>query len=301
MAESQSPDCEYYQRQQRTKRQPKKRKQKTKVSLEEKSRIAEEVRVTQQSQLAKDIDLMNRKTCFEPVKEAAAKAAASTERHPQTKSLNKQRFTLYSPDCAKYGPNERLSTTDIEFYNPYALLEDLSAPVAAHISSGFIQFPICKLDYFPQPGYFCAGFRELKGIDTSPKPNTKADIQFIDDNHLMLKISRDLVWCREMDPFPYFRDEQEMPENAPQIYTYYGIRAEYAKEMAAIERANQQEEARAEKKQRKRERKKAKREERDRLVREKWERWEKFSQKHGPDASRLWDLVQRGKIQEWEL
>lgn len=71
--------------------------------------------------------------------------------------------------------------------------------------------------------------------------------------------------------------------------------------MAAIERAKQQEEARAEKKQRKKERKKAKREQRDTLVREKWEGWEKFSQKYGPDASRLWNLVQRGQIQEWEL
>ncbi|CAG7559897.1 unnamed protein product [Fusarium equiseti] len=212
---------------------------------------------------------MNRQTYFEPVKEAAARAAASTERRPQTKSLNEQRFILYSPDCVKYGPNELFSTTEIEFNNPHAPPEDLSRPVATCISHGLIQFPICELDYFPQPGYFCAGFRELKGIDTSPKPNTKADIHFIDDDHIIVKISRDLVWCREMDIMSSSGDEEKMPENAPQIYTYYGIRAEYVKEMDAIKLEG--------------------------------ERWENFSQKHGPYASRLWSLIQTGQIQEREL
>lgn len=213
MAKSHSPDCGYYQQQQRTKRQSKKRKQKTKVCPKEKARIAEEARVTKEAQLVKDLKVSER--CAKQVKEAAAKAAASTEKRPQTKSLNKQSFILFSPDCVRYGPNERFSTTDIEFDNPYALPEDLSAPVAARILSGLIQFSICELDYFAQPGYFCAGFRELKRIDTSPKPNTKADTHFIDDNHLMLKISRDLVWCREMGIMPSSGDEEEMPENAP--------------------------------------------------------------------------------------
>ncbi|KAJ4112523.1 hypothetical protein NW768_011690, partial [Fusarium equiseti] len=270
----------------------KNRKQKTKLSLEEKARIAEEARVAKQAQLAKQAhmdkltDLVLRETNYKPVIEAvakaAAKAAASTERRPQTKSLNKQRFNLYSPDIVKYGPNKQLLfTTNIKFNNPYARPEDLSAHVAARMSSGFNQYPICELGYFPQPGYFCAGFRELKGIDRSPKPNTKADIYFIDDNHLILKISRDLVWCREMDIMPSTGNEVEMPGDAPQIYTYYGIRAEYAKEMHAIEQAKQREKSRAEKKQRRRERKKAAREQSEKKF---WEQWEKSRQERGPEA-----------------
>ena len=142
-------------------------------------------------------------------------------------SLNEKRFSLYSPDRAKYGPEAPVWTDSIEFYNPYARPEDLSAPVAAHITTGVAQYSICELDYFAQPGSFGAGFRELKRIETSPKPNAKAEIHFIDENYLMLKLSRDLVWSQDLDPAPYLRSEEEMPEDAPQIYTYYGVRLGY--------------------------------------------------------------------------
>ncbi|RBR26875.1 uncharacterized protein FIESC28_00301 [Fusarium coffeatum] len=120
-----------------------------------------------------------------------------------------QIFNLYSTDPVKFGsPILGFPTDKIEFY--YDLVDesgDLSLPVAAR--ADLRMNTACELDQFTQPRYFSTGFEiykdSLRGVE--------AQIHFIDDNHLILKVSRDLVYVGE-----------EIPKDASFTFTYYGIR-----------------------------------------------------------------------------
>lgn len=94
--------------------------------------------------------------------------------------------------------------------------EDLSLPVAARVDLRMTT--ACELDQFAQPKYFNTGFEiykdSLRGVEVQ--------IHFIDDNHLVLKVSRDFVYVGV-----------EIPKDAPFKFTYYGIRDNYEIEQKA--------------------------------------------------------------------
>ena len=134
MTESQTSDCVFSQQQQRTKRQFKKLKQKTKVSPEEKARIAEEARVAKQAL---------RETLYKPVKEAAGRAAASTEKRPRLIGLVGQIFHLYSTDHVKHVPGPLEWTEKIDFHDNRGS-EDPLMPVDGWIDIRMDN--VCNLD-----------------------------------------------------------------------------------------------------------------------------------------------------------
>ena len=95
----------------------------------------------------------------------------------------------------------------MHIYVPHELDEDHAGCRGHHFRNRLINM-------FTPSSYYSAGFHELQG-ELGLWYRRKVAVHFIDDNHLILKISRHIV-------FEY--NEKDMPDDAPEIFTYYGIR-----------------------------------------------------------------------------
>ncbi|KAF5707553.1 hypothetical protein FMUND_11029 [Fusarium mundagurra] len=69
---------------------------------------------------------------------------------------------------------------------------------------------MCDIDPFFPPEN--AGLKTVR-IDGNDERHT-FDAQFLDDDHLILHIPKDLV---------FYRQEMKPPSEAPDVFTYYGI------------------------------------------------------------------------------
>ena len=125
-------------------------------------------------------------------------------------------FSLYSTDHVQHVPGPLYILTDkIEFFENQDS-EDPSKPVDGHIDLRMNN--VCNLNKFIPPRYYSPGFHHLEGDMNNGPSNVDVPVHFIDDNHLILKISRNMV---------FQHDKKNMPHDAPAIFTYYGIRSSY--------------------------------------------------------------------------
>ncbi|KAH7174631.1 uncharacterized protein B0J16DRAFT_375445 [Fusarium flagelliforme] len=175
-------------------------------------------KISKKEQARIDRDLESVLKEINPIKEAAAKAAASTEKRPRLMGLGGQIFNLYSTDHVKHVPGSLDPFGNkIDFFEN-GDSEDPLMPVDGYIDIRMNN--VCNLDRFIPPSYYSAGFHELQG-ESGNFSRRKVPVHFIDDNHLILKISRHMV---------FKDDEKRMPNDAPEIFTYYGIRGRYETE-----------------------------------------------------------------------
>ncbi|CAG7559898.1 unnamed protein product [Fusarium equiseti] len=174
----------------------------------------------EQARINRDLESVMKE--INPIKEAAAKAAASTEKRPRLIGLGGQIFNLYSTDHVKHvpGPLDPFGNKINFFDNDDP--EDTLMPVDGYIDIRMNN--VCNLDAFAPPSYFSAGFHRLQGDINNGPHGEKVPVHFIDDNHLILKIRRHMV---------FMYDEKNMPNDAPEIFTYYGIRDRYETEQKA--------------------------------------------------------------------
>ncbi|KAJ4003842.1 hypothetical protein NW752_011970 [Fusarium irregulare] len=179
----------------------------------------------EQARIDRDLESVMKE--INPIKEAAARAAASTEKRPRLIGLVGHIFSLYSTDHVKHFPGPiDLFGNKIDFFDRKDS-EDPLMPAAGYIDINMNN--VCNLDTFTPPSYYSAGFHELQG-ELGLWYRRKVAVHFIDDNHLILKISRHIV-------FEY--NEKDMPDDAPEIFTYYGIRDSYETEQKAKQEAGE--------------------------------------------------------------
>ncbi|KAF5534408.1 hypothetical protein FMEXI_11309 [Fusarium mexicanum] len=155
--------------------------------------------------------------------------AQSLEETPAPLNLGLMRmFKLWSVDHLKHCPHEVDPSMYIEFSSSFdygQFNEEQIRTMRAEKLSGHICLlsdTVNLLDNFTPPEY-CS--TKTHNLGTSKEP---VYIQFLDDNYLTLKISRETVFKKR---------EEEVPWIAPAFFTYYGI-----SERHMVAKAKQEEE-----------------------------------------------------------
>ncbi|SCO54596.1 uncharacterized protein FFMR_11891 [Fusarium fujikuroi] len=125
---------------------------------------------------------------IQPVKAALAKAKKRSQRNaPSFRGLEEKTYNLFSTDHVKHCWHSITSAKYIEFYPPE--------------------------DWDPFPNY-----TDGRGPLTANKGRKMVDVQFLDEYFLILKIHRDFVFSTQ---------SREIPKEAPEFFTYYGIAEGY--------------------------------------------------------------------------
>ncbi|KAF5711484.1 hypothetical protein FGLOB1_4987 [Fusarium globosum] len=155
---------------------------------------------------------------IQPVKAALAKAKKRSQRNaPSFRGLEEKTYNLFSTDHVKHCWHTITSAKYIEFYppedwDPFLNYTDGRGPVEGHVYLVTDQF--CSLDLFTPPKYPSTKFHKLK----ANKGRKTVDVQFLDDYFLILRIHRDFVFSTQ---------SREIPKEAPEFFTYYGIAEGY--------------------------------------------------------------------------
>ncbi|KAF5694058.1 hypothetical protein FDENT_1362 [Fusarium denticulatum] len=125
-------------------------------------------------------------------------------------SLEGRCFKLWSTGHVKYCTVEAAPTKYIEFYDPKFQIINMCrrGQASGHIYA--VSDDICDIDPFFPPEN--AGLKTVR-IGGNDERHT-FDAQFLDDDHLILQILKDLV---------FYRQEMKPPSEAPDVFTYYGI------------------------------------------------------------------------------
>ena len=165
-------------------------------------KVVEQKQARHRDELEYETRQMNR------VQEAIDKAEKQ-KKPPPLQRLGGRELRLFSTDHVKHCPEEVAPTRYIEFYsddewdNPYIKSNELSGHIYILGNTVF------DLGYFTQPKY--------PGTKTYSLPNpygySKVEVQFIDNNHLTLKISPKPVFSKYGAP---------VPSDAPDVLLYYG-------------------------------------------------------------------------------
>ncbi|KAF5534640.1 hypothetical protein FNAPI_12298 [Fusarium napiforme] len=150
-----------------------------------------------------------------PIKDVLTKLQQSSQTDlAPLKSIEARNFKLWSTDHVKYCTVEAAPTKYIEFYHPKFRLFHMcpEGQVCGHIYA--VSDDMCDIDPFVLPKN--AGLKTIQ-IDGNDERHT-FDAQFLDDNHLILHIPKDLV---------FYRQEMKPPPEAPDVFTYYGVCSDY--------------------------------------------------------------------------
>ncbi|KAF4965510.1 hypothetical protein FSARC_6690 [Fusarium sarcochroum] len=147
------------------------------------------------------------------VKEVLAKLQASKKKPSPLKRIGGRMFKIWSVDHVKHCPPEVAPTRYIEFYSDDEYDEDKcdrperkQKQLGGHIY--LISETIGYLHRFIPPKLPSTKPYQLRVGDST------LDVQFIDDNYMILKIPRELVFINVKTP---------IPSEAPPVFTYYGI------------------------------------------------------------------------------
>ncbi|KAF4974011.1 hypothetical protein FZEAL_9031 [Fusarium zealandicum] len=163
------------------------------------------------------------------VKEVLAKVQASTKKKPAPLSrIGGRVFKIWSTDHVKYCPRDDAPTMYVEFYakgehdpDKQDAPERKPKQIRGHMYMH--SEVICYLDRFIPPKLPSAKVYQL----AAEGGKWKLDVQFIDDNYMTFKVSRELI-ATEVPVLP----------EAPPFLTYYGICEDH---MAREEKRTRQE------------------------------------------------------------
>ncbi|KAM0543970.1 hypothetical protein ACHAPJ_012065 [Fusarium lateritium] len=183
-----------------------------KEERKERKRELRDQRKNHKDNLGEDLEFETR---YEnEVKEVLANLKATTKKKPSPlKRLGGRLFKIWSVEHVKYCPAEIAPTRYIDFWS-----DD-------EWDSDKIDKPERKQNKFTGHIYMMSDSIGHFNKFTPPKlPSTKTyklevrnstvDVQFIDDNYLILKIPRELVFTNV---------RTRIPPEAPRVFTYYGV------------------------------------------------------------------------------
>ncbi|CAG7559435.1 unnamed protein product [Fusarium equiseti] len=152
---------------------------------------------------------------IKPIQEAIDKVQKQKSPPPLKHFFGKE-FTLWSTDHVKHCPNDADRTRYLELCS-HDMLHELCSDVFDDNREGLFDF-----DDFIPPKYPSTKAYPLPSADGE----SKVEVQFIEDHHLTLKISPELIFSK------YGQHGTPVPSGAPSVFTYYGEDTEYSAQQA---------------------------------------------------------------------